>query len=67
MPHDADGNLLKAGDTVILTARVREVWPNESACNVSLDVLPTDRSTERGESYLPSLTCNTTLCRKATP
>ncbi len=37
MPHDARGNLLKAGDRVLVPFIVKDVFTGENDCNVSLE------------------------------
>lgn len=37
MPHDAVGNLLQAGDEVILRGVVIEVQPSDEYCNITIE------------------------------
>lgn len=39
MPHDRKGNLLKAGDHVLIEATVKDVQAGEEYCNVTLETV----------------------------
>ncbi len=36
MPHDKHGNLIEKGDEVLIRARVREIWPDATTCQMSV-------------------------------
>jgi hypothetical protein len=57
MPHDRNGNELKAGDVVTFRARVLEVYPQEDGLGV-FEILDVGEVGEFG----PTVTCNTRLC-----
>lgn len=38
MPHDRNGQLLQAGDKVMIPATVKEIYSGEEFCNVSLGI-----------------------------
>lgn len=62
MPHDSKGRELKAGDRVIFEAMVRDVYPNESACNATFEIPGIDR--DGVKEYPAVVTCNTRMCEK---
>jgi len=64
MPHDAAGKLLTDGDLVDVRCRVVSISQNRTACNVSLQVEHTITSEKQGETYLPQIAMNSTLCHK---
>jgi len=37
--HDRKGRELKAGDVVLIPARVKDVYPTEDYCNVSVETV----------------------------
>jgi len=37
MPHDMNGNVLKAGDAVVVPCTVKEIQTGEEYCNVTLE------------------------------
>lgn len=39
MPHDKNGNELKAGDLVLIQCVVKEVTPQEDFCNITLETV----------------------------
>ncbi len=39
MPHDKNGNPLKAGDVVLIRARVKQVMAGEEYCNVDVETV----------------------------
>lgn len=57
MPHDATGEELKVGDTVVMTFKVKAVYPNAEGCNVDLVA-------EGEDVYLPQVTCSSSLVCK---
>jgi hypothetical protein len=34
MPHDKNGQLLEVGDEVLVRAKVEEIWPGATTCNM---------------------------------
>lgn len=59
MPHDKNGQVLQAGDEVLVRMRVREVYPGADFCGVSLESVD-------GEQQF-SLTCQAKQCTKDAP
>ena len=37
--HDAKGRELKAGDVVLIPARIKEAYPTEDYCNVDVETI----------------------------
>jgi len=56
MPHDRNGKPLKAGDEVILRAKVTEVYPQEDACNANVEIIDVNLC---GQYAGGPITCNT--------
>lgn len=61
MPHDAKGNLVQLGDTVIVRFKVTGVQHVEDYCNITLQALGTPQP---ADCYVPSLTTNAKLVEK---
>lgn len=61
MPHDKNGTLLQVGDEVILRARVTDINPSETQCNITVEAI------ERpdGEGYFPTAGGNSRFYEKA--
>lgn len=59
MPHDKNGVELKKGDEVLMRMKVLEVYPQQEACNVTLEAIGGPK-----HEYHPQLTCNTRLVEK---
>ncbi len=49
MPHDRNGRLLKVGDIVNMTFKIKDIYNTEEYCNVSLESVlsmpPTENKT----------------------
>ena len=58
MPHDANGKSLKEGDVVSLRFLVKQVQPSETACNVTLQAIPSDAAKNE---VAPQVACNSKL------
>lgn len=69
MPHDRNGNELRAGDLVAVTLRLKAVHLTEDECNVDVVVhnsvppVPSGRDW-RSLKYLPEFTLNSRLVSK---
>jgi hypothetical protein len=63
VPHDRNGQLVAAGDEVVLNFKVRDVYPGETACNVTLVGID---YAGVGES-VPCVSCNSRLAAKLEP
>lgn len=59
MPHDSRGNQINVGDEVLIRARVESVTANDTACNVSVQVI--DQVPDTGMEYKPLITFNSRL------
>jgi hypothetical protein len=60
MPHDKNGQLLSAGDRVIVRATVREVHQGEDFCNVTLE----SEEGRRPDDHKETLTLNAKVVEK---
>jgi hypothetical protein len=65
MPHDARGNVIIGGDTLLARFKAVEVYAGEEACNVLVEMIRPEGCPEA--EYAPQITCNTRLFSKEVP
>ncbi len=65
MPHDKNGQVIQAGDEVIVRCKVKEVQPGEEYCNATLEAV----ETMPPSGSVSTIVLNTKQCEKvdATP
>lgn len=65
MPHDAKGNAISVGDTLVARFKVIEVYTGEEGCNVLVEAVRPHACPEA--ECAPSVTCNTRFFEKEEP
>ena len=63
MPHNCNHQPIAPGDSVIFKGVVRSVTPNETDCNVTVELV--DQVSGIDTPYKPTITCNSKLTSKA--